>query len=70
MLVRAGDKYFSTPLVAGIQEGLEAFADSGNQRLPKTTCIVKMAQRVAMAMGISAYLEPPTHGFSVRICGL
>jgi len=56
MLVRAGDKYFSTPLLAGIQEGLEAFADSGNQHLPKTTCIVKMAQRVAMAMGSSAYL--------------
>ena len=56
MLVRAGEKYFSTPLLASIQEGLEAFADSRNQHLPKTTCIVKMAQRVAMAMRSSAYL--------------
>ena len=56
ILVRAGEKYFSTPLLASIQEGLEAFADSGDPHLPKTTSIVKMAQRVAMAMGGSAYL--------------
>ena len=56
MLVRAGDKYFSTPLLATIQEGLDAFADLGKERLPKTTCVVKMAQQVAMAMGSSAYL--------------
>jgi hypothetical protein len=56
MLVRAGEKYFSTPLLASIQEGLDAFADLGKERLPKTTCIVKMAQQVATAMGSSAYL--------------
>jgi hypothetical protein len=56
MLVRADEKYFSTPLLASIQEGLDTFADSGNEHLPKTICIVKMAQRVAMAMGSSAYL--------------
>jgi len=56
MLVRADEKYFSTPLLASIQEGLDAFADSGNEHLPKTIRIVKMAQRVAMAMSSSAYL--------------
>jgi len=57
MLVQAGGKYFATPLWANIQEGLALFTNSPDRRtLPKTTQIVEMAQRVALAMGTSAYL--------------
>ena len=57
MLVQACGKYFAMPLWANIQEGLTLLTNSGDrQTLPKTTQIVEMAQRVALAMGTEAYL--------------
>jgi hypothetical protein len=57
MLVQACGKYFAMPLWANIQEGLTLFKSSvDRQTLPKTIQIVEMAQRVALAMGIEAYL--------------
>jgi len=56
LLVQAGDKCFATPLWATIQEGLAKLAEGEDAKLPKTTRMVKMAQRVARAMGQRAYL--------------
>jgi len=56
LLVRACDKFFATPLCASIQEGLAKLADCDEARLPKTVRVVRMAQRVARAMGHPAYL--------------
>ena len=52
LLVRAADKWFATPLWANIQEG----PGISDPKLPKTIRIVRMAQRVAVAMGQPAYL--------------
>jgi hypothetical protein len=52
LLVRAADKWFATPLWANIQEG----PGISDPKLPKTIRIVRMAQRVAAAMGQPAYL--------------
>lgn len=52
LLVRAVDKVFATPLWANIQEG----PGISDPKLPKTIRIVRMAQRVAAAMGQPAYL--------------
>ncbi|MHC4541976.1 MAG: transposase [Planctomycetota bacterium] len=54
MLVCSAGKFFATPLWATIQEGVAAI-DAG-EHLPKTIRIVRMAQRVANAMGRGAYL--------------
>jgi len=54
MLVRSGAKIFAIPLWATIQEGL-ASVDAADP-VPKTVRIVRMARRVARAMGRGAYL--------------
>jgi len=56
MLVRAGDRFFATPLWANIQEGLGKIASSADSKQHKTTRMVNMAQQVARAMGRPAYL--------------
>lgn len=56
MLVRAGEKFFATPLWANIQEGLGKVADSKDAKQSKTIRIVNMAQQVARVMGHPAYL--------------
>jgi len=57
LLVRAGDKYFATPLWASIQEGLALFTQPGDSKpLAKTVQIVAMARQVARAMRRPAYL--------------
>jgi len=56
ILVRAGDKFFATPLWANIQEGLDKITGDPKSKQPKTTRIVEMAQQVARSMGSPAYL--------------
>jgi hypothetical protein len=56
MLVRAGDRFFATPLWANIQEGLGKIADPKEAQQAKTTRIVHMAQQVARTMRSPAYL--------------
>jgi len=56
MLVRAGDKFFATPLWANIQEGLGRIAENKDDKQSKTIRIVNMAQQVARVMGHPAYL--------------
>jgi hypothetical protein len=55
MLMQAGTRSLAIPLEASIQEGLEVLGDISEKRGPKTTCIVKMAQRAASHMGSPAY---------------
>ena len=65
-LVQACGKYFAIPLWANIQEGLTLFTSSVDRpALPKTTQIVEMAQRAALAMGTEAYLVLDAY-FTVR----
>ena len=56
MLVRAGDKFFATPLWANIQEGLGRIAENKDAKQSKTIRMVNMAQQVARVMGHPAYL--------------
>jgi hypothetical protein len=56
MLVRAGDRFFATPLWANIQEGLGKIAENKDAQQSKTIRIVNMAQQVARMMGHPAYL--------------
>jgi hypothetical protein len=56
MLVRAGDRFFATPLWANIQEGLGKIAENKDAKQSKTIRMVNMAQQVARMMGHPAYL--------------
>ncbi len=55
MLVQAGGRFLAIPLEASIQEGLGVLRDVSEERGPKTTCIVRMAQRAASHMKSQAY---------------
>jgi len=54
LVVAACGRFFSTPLLAGIHEGLDGLADDA--KTPKTMRIVLMAQRIARALGQRCYL--------------
>jgi hypothetical protein len=56
LLMQACGRSLAIPLAASIQEGLGSLGDLSEERGPKTTCIVKMAQRVASRMESPAYL--------------
>ena len=75
--MQAGNRFFATPLWAGIQEGLAKLTVDEDAKQPKTTRIVQMAQRAARAMGRRAYLVldayfavgPVFQAADGRLCG-
>jgi len=56
MLVQGCGRSLAIPLWASIQEGLGLLGNVSEERGPKTTCIVKMAQQITSRMTTSAYL--------------
>jgi hypothetical protein len=54
MLTKAKDKVFSTPLAGAIHEGTAGIEDRDKE--PKTTQLVKMAQKAAVEIDCEAYL--------------
>jgi len=54
LVVAARGRFFSTPLLASIHEGLAGL--SNNPKIPKTLRIILMAQQIARALGRRSYL--------------
>lgn len=54
LVVKACGRFFSTPLLACIHEGLEGFTDDA--KIPETLRVILMAQQISRAMGRHSYL--------------